>query len=155
MSWSLKKWLFGSGGWTKQYRFLVTSGCLLSRKVWWAVWIGSFWPKIEVFYRPEWTKGGTTWKWILSIFKFRNEYYKQLDQKKYMKKMGSFVLFPCFIPELRSLNSLKKCIFCSFVLTSTRNLGLLKQFTYMHVEGLVTHFQKMVLLCYDLLFWRY
>ena len=41
-----------------QYRFLVTSGCPLSRKVWWAVWIGSFWPKIEVFYRPEWTKGG-------------------------------------------------------------------------------------------------
>ena len=39
------------------YRFLVTSGCLLSRKVWWAVRIGSFWPEIEVFYRPEWTKG--------------------------------------------------------------------------------------------------
>ena len=58
-----------------QYRFLLTSGCLLSRKVWWALWIGSFWPKIEVFYRPEWTKGGTTWKRILSFFKFRNEYH--------------------------------------------------------------------------------
>ena len=41
------------------YRFLVTSGCLISRKVCWAVWISSFWPKIEVFYRSEWTKGGT------------------------------------------------------------------------------------------------
>ena len=41
------------------YRFLVTSGCLLSRKVCWAVWIRSFWPKLEVFYRSEWTKGGT------------------------------------------------------------------------------------------------
>ena len=73
------------------YRFLVTSECLLSRKVWWVVWIGSFWPNIEVFYRPEGAKEGTTWKWILSIFQFRNEYYKQLDQKKQMKKMGSFV----------------------------------------------------------------
>ena len=31
-----KKWV---------YEFLVTSGCLLSRKIWWAVLIGSFWPK--------------------------------------------------------------------------------------------------------------
>ena len=54
-----KKWV---------YEFLVTSDCLLSRKVLWAVRIGSFWSKIEAFYRPEWTKGGTTWKLILSIF---------------------------------------------------------------------------------------
>ena len=38
--------------------FLITSGCLLFRKVWWAVRIGSFFSKIEVFYRPEWTKDG-------------------------------------------------------------------------------------------------
>ena len=36
-----KKWVFGSGRWT--FRLLVTSG----------VRIGSFWPKIKVFYRPE------------------------------------------------------------------------------------------------------
>ena len=40
--------------------------------------IGSFWSKIEVFYRPELTKWETTWKWILSIFKFRNE---KVDEK--------------------------------------------------------------------------
>ena len=54
-----KKWV---------YAFLVTSGCLLSRNVLWAIRIGSFWPKIEVFYRSEWTKGVTTWKLILTIF---------------------------------------------------------------------------------------
>ena len=86
-----KKWVFSGGGWTKHNRFLVTLRCVVSRKVWWAVWMGSFWPKIKVCYRPEGTKAGTTWKWILSIFKFRNEYYKQLGQKKEMKKMGSFV----------------------------------------------------------------
>ena len=32
-----------------------TSGCLTSRKIWWAVQIGSFWPK-NVFYRSERTK---------------------------------------------------------------------------------------------------
>ena len=86
-----KKWVFSGGGWTKHNRFLVTLRCVVSRKVWWAIWMGSFWPKIKVCYRPEGTKAGTTWKWILSIFKFRNEYYKQLGQKKEMKKMGSFV----------------------------------------------------------------
>ena len=80
-----KKWVFGSGWRTKQYRLLVTLGCLLPRKVWWAVWISSFWPKNEVFYRPEWTNGGTTWKWILSIFKFRSEYYKQIGKSRWKK----------------------------------------------------------------------
>ena len=32
--------------------------------------------------------------------KFRNKCYKQLERKKLMKKMGSFVQFPCFLPEL-------------------------------------------------------
>ena len=42
-----------------KYIILVTLGCLLSKKVWLAVRVGSFWPKI---YRPDWTKGGTTWQ---------------------------------------------------------------------------------------------
>ena len=36
---SLKEWVFESGGWTKHN--IVISGCLLSRKVWWAVQIHS------------------------------------------------------------------------------------------------------------------
>ena len=51
----------------------------------------------------------------------------------------------CLVSELWSLSYLKKCIFCDVVLTSARNLSLLKQFTYMNRKGLVTHFQKMVL----------
>ena len=45
-------------------------------------------PKIEGFYRPELTKGGTPWEWILSIFKYKNECYKQLEGKKQVKKRG-------------------------------------------------------------------
>ena len=31
------------------YEFLVISGCLLSKKVWWAVQIGSFCPNLRYF----------------------------------------------------------------------------------------------------------
>ena len=41
--------------------------------------------EIEVFYRPEQTKGRTTRKWILTILKYKNECYKQLEQKKQIK----------------------------------------------------------------------
>ena len=63
--------------------------------------------------------------------------------EKVDEKMGLFVQFPYFLPELWSLNCPKKCIFCNFVLTSARNLSLLKQFTYMHLKVLITVFQKM------------
>ena len=54
-----------------------------------------------------------------------------------------FWFWHCFI-NLWSINCPKKCIFYNFVLTSARNLGLLKQFTYMHLKVLITLFQKMV-----------
>ena len=38
----------------------------------------------------------------------------------------------------------KKGIFYNFVLTSARNLSLLKQFTYMHLKVLTILFQKML-----------
>ena len=93
-------------------------------------------PKIEVFYRPEWTKEGNHIK--------MNGCSKQLERKKVDEKMGSFVQFPCFLPELWSVNCPKKGIFYNFVLTSARNLSLLKQFTYMHLKVSITLFQKMV-----------
>ena len=32
----------------------------------------AFTSKIQAFCRPEWTKGGTPWKWILTIFECKN-----------------------------------------------------------------------------------
>ena len=58
--------------------------------------------------------------------------------------MGLFVWLPCFLPDLWSLNCPEKCIVCNFVLTSTRNLSLLKKFTYMHLKFLITLFQKII-----------
>ena len=60
--------------------------------------------------------------------------------EKVDEKMESFVSFPCFLPELWSLNCPKNCIFRNFVPTSARNLCLLKQFTYMDLKV----FQKMI-----------
>ena len=61
-----------------------------------------------------------------------------------MKKMGSFVYFSCFLPELLSVNCPKKRIFYNFVLTLVRNLSLLKRSAYMHLKVLFPFFQKMV-----------
>ena len=61
----------------------------------------------------------------------------QTERKKQMKLKESFVQFPCSLPELWSVNCLKKCTFCNFVLTAARNLSLLKQLTYMHLKRLL------------------
>ena len=100
----------------------------------------AFTSKIQVFCRPEWAKGGTPWKWILTIFKWKNEFPKQLGLEKQMKKMGSFVWFSCLLPELWSLNCQKLCPFCIFLLISATNLRLLWQFMYMHLKVLVSLF---------------
>ena len=60
----------------------------LSRKVWWAIQIINFRPRIEVFYTPDWSKGMTTWKWILSIRKLKIWCYKHLERIKDMEKWG-------------------------------------------------------------------
>ena len=64
--------------------------------------------------------------------------------EKVDENMGSFVSFPYFRPELWPLNCAKRSIFCNFVLTSARNLSLLKQFTYMDLKVLITIFQKII-----------
>ena len=77
--------------------------------------------RIQVFCRPEWAKVGTPRKFILIIFKWKNEFLKQLGLEKQMKKMGSFVWFSCLLFGLWSLS----CPVCVFSLISATNLRLL------------------------------
>ena len=79
---------------------------------------------------------GTTWK---LIFEYKIEWYI-VRAKEVDKKWG----IPCVLPELWSLNCPKKRTFCNFVLTSARNLSLLKHFTYMHLKALIPLFQKTI-----------
>ena len=112
MFWQMETW----------YRFLVTSGCLHSRKVWWAVQISSFWAQIEVFYRPERTRGGTTWKWIW-VFKFRNLNFQiqkwmlqtirvdQIDEKDGV--ICLFSVFPFWVMVLKLSKKVHFLQFCA------------------------------------------
>ena len=59
----------------------IFPGCL-SRKEWWTIWIGILRPKLHVFFRPESTAKRTTWKWTLTIFKYKNQCRKQTELKK-------------------------------------------------------------------------
>ena len=128
---------------TKQYRLLVTSGCLLPRKVWWAVWIISFWPKNEVFYRPEWTN-----RWgphENEFWAFSNSEVNITNRLEKVDEKNGVICLVYMIPSWFMVLKLSiKCIFCNFVLTSARNLSQLKQFTYMHLKSLVTNFQKLI-----------
>ena len=64
-------------------------------------------------------------KWILQ--RVRSE---KVDEKNGAISLVSF--FPSWVMVLKLS---KKVHFCNFVLSSARNLGLLKQFQYMHLEG--------------------
>ena len=82
--------------------------------------------------------------WVFS--NSENEYCNiRVRSEKEDEKDGVICLVSMFFSWVMVLKLSKKCIFCNFVLTSARNLGLLEQFTYMYLEGLVTHFEKMVL----------
>ena len=84
-------------------------------------------------------------KIFFEYFQIQKWMLQTVRAEKVDEKMGSFV--QCFFSELSSLNCQK-----SAELTSAGNLSLLKKFTYMHLKWPIPHFQKMMLLCYDLLF---
>ena len=81
----------------------------------------------------------------MTIFNYKNKCCKQLEQKK-VDGVNGVILVSMLLPELWSLNYPKKCIFCSFVLTSARNLSVFKQFTYMDLKVFITVFQKILCL---------
>ena len=127
-----------------KYRFLVTSECLLSRKALWAVRISGFWQKNQVFYRPEWTKGGDYMKMNFDYFQIP-KWMLQTERKKVDGKNGVICLVSMILFCIMVLKLSIKMHFCNFVLNPARNLSLLMQFTYVHLKDLVMHFQKMAL----------
>ena len=88
---------------------------------------GIEWDKIlisQVFRRPEWTRGGNPWKWILTFIKYKYEYDKQSSKIRY--KNGIISLVPLFSSRAMILKLPKIVHFCKSVLTSAENLNLLK-----------------------------
>ena len=92
----------------RDYRFLVTSGCLLSRKVWWAVRIGSFCLKLEYFIdRNCWKENE-----FFPILKYKNESYKQSRKRRW--KNGVICLASMFSSWVMVLKLSKKVYFLQF-----------------------------------------
>ena len=59
-------------------------------------------------------------------------------------KNGVICLVSIFPSRVMVRKLSEKVHFFRFWKTSARNLSILKQFTYMHLKGLLVHFQKML-----------
>ena len=111
MSWYL---FFAPLGGQNIIWILVTSGYLLSKKVWWAVRMDSFCPKLR-YFRPEWNKGGDHTKMNLDYFQIQEWTLQTVrEEKAKMKKMAQFVYFPCTLPGLWFLIFSSKVYFLQF-----------------------------------------
>ena len=105
----------------------------------------AFLSKIGVFYRPEWTKLGTTWKLIFKYFQVQKWMLQTIRAVKVFEKYGVISLVSMFSFWVMVFELSKKIQFLQICADLARNLSLLKQFIFMHLKGLVTHFQKRVL----------
>ena len=104
---------------------LVTSRCLISSKVWWAVQIGRFWPKIEVFYKPE----STTWrdhmKMNFEYFQIQNWMLQTVSTGKVDEKSGVICLisrFPSWVMVLKLSKRKHFLQFCADVNKKSKSI---------------------------------
>ena len=74
--------------------------------MWWDVRIGSFWPKMDVFYTPEWTKCPHM-KVSFEYFQIQKWMSQTVRVEKGDEKHGVIL---CSIFELRCVHLFKKCI---------------------------------------------
>ena len=88
---------------------------------------------------------GDDMKTNFEYFQIQKWMPQTISAEKADGKNGVICLVSIYPPKIMVLKLSKKCIFCNFVLTSARNLSILKQFTYIHLKGLVAHFLEMVL----------
>ena len=113
----------------KIYRFLVTSGCLLSGKVRWAVQISSFWGTFEVFYRTEWTKViAMNLKIKLKYFQIQKGILQAGRAEKEDEKIGVICIVFMFSSWVLILILTKKGHFFNFVLTSAKKYKYVKAY---------------------------
>ena len=85
----------------------------------------------------------TQWKWILAIFKYKNK-YQTVRAQKVDETNGVIWLISFFLSWVMALKLPKIVHFSIFVLTSARNLNILKQFISIHLKDLIMFFEKIV-----------
>ena len=94
------------------------------------------------FYKPEWIIRGTTWKWILTIFKYKNEYYKQSRKSRWKNEVICLVFkFPSWVLVL---NLSRKVHFLQFCADFSKKPKSVKEIYIFHPKVLTTFFQKII-----------
>ena len=91
------------------------------------------------FYKPEWIIRGTTWKWILTIFKYKNEYYKQSRKSRWKNEVICLVFkFPSWVMALNLSRKMNLLQFCAEFNKSVKAMSIF------HLKVLTRLFQKMI-----------
>ena len=98
---------------------------------------------MEVFYRPEMAKGDHI-KMNFGYFQIQKRMLQTVRALKVDDKNEVICLVSMFLSWVMVFKLSKKEHFYNFVLTSGRNLSLLKRFTYMHLKVLTILFQKLL-----------
>ena len=94
------------------------------------------------FYKPEWIIRGATWKWILTIFKYKNEYYKQSRKSRWKNEVICLVFKFSF--WVMALNLSRKVNFLPFCADFSTKRKCVKAIYIFHLKVLTTLFQKMI-----------
>ena len=98
--------------------------------------------KIVEFYKLEWIKMGTTWKWILTIFKYKNKYYKQSRKSRWKYEVIPLVFkFPSWVMVL---NLSRKVNFLQFCADFSKKRKSVQAIYIFHLKVLTTLSQKII-----------
>ena len=114
---------------------MVTSTCLYFLEKFDELYKSVAFGEIEVFYRPALTE-------VMNL-KMNWKYFQ--IQNWMLQTDGVICVVFMFPSWVMILKLLEKCLLSIACWPQQKNISMLKQFTYMHLKGLVTRFQKMLL----------
>ena len=105
-------------------------------------WVFSNLRVFTFFKSMMWVKRGTTWKQILTIFKYKNKYYKQSRKSSRKNEIICIVFkFPFWVMALNSSRKVNVLPFCA---DFSRKPKSVKAIYIFHLKVLTTLFQKMI-----------
>ena len=114
---------------------MVTSTCLYFLEKFDELYKSVAFGEIEVFYRPALTE-------VMNL-KMNWKYFQ--IQNWMLQTDGVICVVFMFPSWVMILKLLEKCLLSIACWPQQKNISMLKQFTYMHLKRLFTHFQKILL----------
>ena len=163
ISWSLKRWVIWHQRVEKTYYgFLVTLGCLLSRKEWWAVRIGSFLAENWVILQTRMDQRGDHMKMNFEYFQFQKLQSQTVRKAKAEEKNGFICLVSTFPSWFMVLELSKKCLFLQLSAHLSKKSKSIKAIyiwssersPYALSENGIVYYAAMTFWCGDIIFWK-